>query len=283
MPSLNSEPLAHAPQSHKIIVAINDGVIEEIAEFKTAPCLQPDDFHLYPDKEHLLSLNIFCRALKAANYKFTLELISVPNIERGKWLINKGKAHVLLHLVKKKTIADASVDGIVYSEVVRNDDSKVSAFFTSVNNHTALAATSLADIQKLTAAVPHRWPWQHKKLKRLNIIYHPLQYQQLAKFIKSQRADIVLLDMKGKSPTERILFGINLKATGQIYFVESKAVRFALSKNIRGADKLVSALSVGLKKLKVLGVIDEVFAGVAIDKTHLNGWTKVSIPPLKSQ
>ncbi len=279
MLSVNSEPLATAAQSHRIIVAINDGIIEELASLKVDPCLRPDDFHVYPSKDHLLSLNVLCRALKAGNYKFTLDLLSVPNVERGKWLVDKGKAHVLLHLVKKKPMYNSSVDGIVYSEVVRNDELNVSAFFTSVNNQAALAATSLADLQELKAVVPHRWTWQQKQLDGLNIIYYPLQYQQLAKFIKSQRADIVLLDMKGKTPTEKTLFGINLKATGKTYFVESKAVRFALSKNIKGSDKLMSALSVGLKKLKVSGVIDEMFSGLALDKTHLNGWTKVSIPP----
>ena len=162
--SVNSETLENSSQSYEIIVALNNAVISEIAEYKTDPCLQPDDFHLYPHRKHLLSLNIFCRALKAANYKFTLKIIPSPNITRGKWLINEGRAHVLLHLLQRENKNKASVDGIVYSDVVRNDDSRLSAFFTSVNNHTALAANSLADIQKLKAAVPHKWAWQQKSL-----------------------------------------------------------------------------------------------------------------------
>ena len=51
--SVNSETLVHASQSDEIIVALNDAVISEIAAFKTDPCLQPDDFHLYPDRKHL--------------------------------------------------------------------------------------------------------------------------------------------------------------------------------------------------------------------------------------
>jgi hypothetical protein len=89
--------------------------------------------------------------------------------------------------------------------------------------------------------------------------------------------------MKGDNPTEKTMFGISLKATGKIYFVESKAVRFALSKNIEGSDKLMFALSAGLKKLKVTGIIDEVFAGMAPDTNQLKGWKKISLPPKKSQ
>ncbi len=281
--SVNSETLVHASQSDEIIVALNDAVISEIAAFKTDPCLQPDDFHLYPDRKHLLSLNIFCRALQAANYKFTLKILPVPNVTRGKWFINEGKAHVLLHLLQEKTIKDASVAGITYSDVVRNDHSRYSAFFTSVDNHTALAASSLADIQKLKAAIPHKWIWQQQQLDRLKINYHPLLYQLIFKFIENHRADIVLLDMKGKNPTERTLFGVKLKATGQIYFVGSKAERFALSKNIKGADKLMNALSIGLKKLKTTGVIDEVFSGIAIDRSQFDGWKKISFGPNKIQ
>ncbi len=281
--SVKSETLAHASQSHEIIVAINTAVINKIATLKTDPCLQPDDFHLYSDKKHLLSLNIFCRALTAANYKFHLKMFPSPNTKRGKWIINDGKAHVFLHLLQKKTTNDTSVDGIVYSDVVRINDSRLSAFFTSVDNHAALAANSFADIQKLKAAVPLEWLWQQSWLDRLEISYHSLLYKNLFKFIESQRADIVLLDMNGKSPTERTLLGVNLKATGQVYFVGNKAERFALSKNIKGADKLMSALLVGLKKLKASGVIDEVFSGLIIDESQLDGWQKISHPPRNNQ
>ena len=277
VPSVISETLDHSSQNHEIIVALNNAVISEIAEYKTDPCLQPDDYHLYSDSKHLLSLNNFCRALKAANYKFALKIISSPNVTRGKWLVNEERAHVLLHLMQRKTINSTSVDGIVYSDVVRNDDSRLSAFFTSVNNHTALAANSLADIQKLKAAVPHKWAWQQKRLDSLKINYDAILYRHLFKSIDNQRADIVLLDMKGKNPTERTLLGVKLKATGKIYFVGSKAERFALSKNIKGADKLIRALSVGLKKLKTSGVIDDIFSGLSLDKSQLNGWKRISL------
>ncbi len=281
--SVKSETPPQKTQSHEIIIALSEGTINEIAAFKTDPCLQPDDYHLYPGRKHLLSFNLFCRALTAANYKFTFKISTSPNVKRGKWLVNTGKAHVLLHLVQKKNTNNTSVDGIVYSDVVINDNYRLSAFFTSINNHTALAANSLADIQKLKAAVPLQWPWQQKWLEKLEINYHPLLYKNLFDFIEHQRADVVLLDMKGKNPTERTLLGVKLKATGKVYFSGNKAERFALSKNIEGADELMNALSVGLKKLKASGVTNEMFSGLILDDKQLNGWQKISHPPRKNQ
>jgi len=283
VPSVQSETLAHASQSHEIIVALDTRVINTIAAVKTDPCLQPDDFHLYSEKKHLLSLNIFCRALKAVNYKFTLKYFPSPNVARGKRLLHEGKAHVFLHLLQRKPLKNTSVDGIVYSDVVRNDNYRLSAFFASINNHKALAANSLTDLQQLKAAVALEWPWQHKWLDRLGINYYPLLYRNIFEFIESQRADIILLDMKGKNPTEITLFGVKLKATGKIYFVGNKAERFALSKKIKGADKLLSALSEGLKKLKTLGVIDKVFSGLSLEKSQLNSWQKRPHPTRTNQ
>jgi len=279
--SVKSATLPQKSQNHEIIIALSEGTINEIAAFKTDPCLQPDDYHLYPSRKHLLSFNLFCRALTAANYKFTFKISSSPNVKRGKWLVNTGKAHVLLHLVQKKNTNNTSVNGISYSDVVLNDNYRLSAFFTSINNHNALAARSLADIQKLKAAVPLQWPWQQKWLKRLEITYHPLLYKNLFEFIKHQRADVVLLDMKGKKPTERTLLGVKLKATGKVYFSGNRAERFALSKNMEGADELLRALTVGLKKLKASGVIDELFTGLVLDESILKGWQKIPHPPRK--
>jgi hypothetical protein len=269
--SVNSETLSHASPTHEIIVAVNVDVIKEIAEFKTGSCLQPDDFLLYSGKKHLLTLNIFCRALTAANYDFTLKIISVPNVTRAKWMISKGEAHVFMHLLKKKHF-----DSVVYSDVVKRDEKRLSAFFTTMHNHTALAAQSLSDIQKLKAAVPQRWPWQHKKLEKLKVNYHKVLYKHIFEFIEKQRADVILLDMKGKNPTERTLFGVKLKATGQIYFTgKQNSEHFLLSKNIKGADEFITALNSGLKKLNESGVIDKVFAGLAIDESQLVGWKKI--------
>jgi len=278
VPSVKSETLAHGSQNHEIIVALDTRVISTITALKTDPCLQPDDFHLYSEKKHLLSLNIFCRALKAVNYEFSLKFSPSPNVARGKKLLHEGKAHVLLHLLQRKPLKNTSVDGIVYSDVVRNDNYRLSAFFASMNNHKALAANSLADLQKLKAAVALEWPWQQKWLDTLGIDYYPLLYRNIFQFIESQRADIILLDMKGETPTEITLFGVKLKATGKTYFVGNKAERFALSKKIKGADKLLSALSEGLKKLKTSGVIDKLFSGLNLEKSQLNSWQKILHP-----
>ncbi len=271
VPYVNSEVIPHVPQSHEIVVALNSEVINEMAELKTDPCLQSEDFLLYSGKKHLLTLNIFCRALTAANYDFTLKILPVPNATRANWMVKKGEAHVFMHLLKKKHFKD-----IVYSEVVRKDEKRLSAFFTSINNHTALSAKSLSDIQKLKAAVPQRWSWQHKKLEKLKVNYYEILYKHLFEFIDKQRADVVLLDMKGKKPTERTLLGVKLKATGQIYFVgKPNSEHFLLSKNIKGADGFITALNLGLKKLNESGVIDKVFAELTIDESQLAGWEKI--------
>jgi len=85
-----------------------------------------------------------------------------------------------------------------------------------------------------------------KKLQKLKVNYHELPYKYLFEFIDSQRADVVLLDMKGKKPTERTLVGVKLKATGQIYFVgNNNAQYFAMSKNLKGTNQVLQALYEG--------------------------------------
>jgi len=271
-------PFTSEKKLHNVYIIINQSVLDEIAKVNSKPCQQPDDFHLYADKKHMLSLNVFCRALKAANYPFKLTIIESPNVKRGKALLSEGEAHALIHLIPQKDNLQ-SRDGLIYSDVVIEDKERLSAFFTTVNNKKALAATSFEDLQNLEAAVANTWPWQHTWLDTLGISYQKLQYKNLFKFIELKRADIVLLDMKGKTPTTREMLGVELVAVGQTYFVGDKIEHFALSANKEGSVQLSAALSLGLSKLKADGVIDKLFAGTKLNKSSLKGWKSIPHPP----
>ena len=271
-------PFTSEKKQHNVSIVINQSVLNEMAKVNSEPCQQPDDFHLYADKKHLLSLNVFCRALISANYPFKLTIIASPNVKRGKALLSEGKAHALIHLVPQKDNLQNG-EHLIYSDVVINDKERLSAFFTTLNNKKALAATSFEDLQNLKAAVATTWPWQQRWLDTLGISYQKLLYKNLFKFIQVKRADIVLLDMKGETPTTREMLGVELVAVGQTYFVGDKIEHFVLSSNIEGSQQLVTALSLGLSKLKADGVIDKLFAGTKLNKIPLKGWKSIPHPP----
>lgn len=263
---------AYTP-TNKISIAIHSSVFKNLKQVKGHPCFKPNEYQGYAQKKDLLALNLLCRSLRAANYKFDIEFVEVPNVPRGELLLATSKVHLLLHLRNRPD--DFSHLDYFFSLPFLEDFEDFRAFFTSQTNKEALKANSLNDLTKLQAVA--NWDWQKEILEKLNIQYQHAKYRDVASFINKSRADIVLLHLVGKQPLQKRFRKMRLRATGSVYLSRKINYSLPLAYNMPGIQEFNQALSSGLSLMRENGTIERLFAGFIVDPDKLKGWKRIEL------
>jgi len=274
--------------AQQVNIAVNINLLNIINKQKLEPCKENTSYLPLQINEGALELFILCQAFYQAKIDFVPHFIKVPNKRRAIWSVKQGVADVSSDFVRfdgnlKKLLSQNQMS---ISQPVHNKRALYYAFYTSPNNKKAKQVSSLEKLSQLKAAVPSTWVHQVNLLDKLQMKAEFVQYNNIAKFIDAQRADITLMELKGDKDrmNNRAMSGFPMVVAGKFYSrTTPESEHYVFSNKKPETKELVQAFNRGLLLLAENNLIEKAFEKMYPDLSVLKEWQDITPKPTQAK
>lgn len=256
-----------------IDIYIRDDVFNDYQRFiGDRNVLSVDDFSGQSIRRDVVDMIIAQQALALGGFKHKFIFYPGKINFRNTKMMQSGK---LLLSFDSYWLTDAQAlnSSLYISDPVIRNGEYIAGFYTSKNNQKALATTTLADFSQLTAVSTPRWKtdWQTLKSLPLKELIEENEWLSMARMVDKGWIDFIIMPFNSTPDQSFTLEKIHLVPIPKMALLLKDSRHFVISKKHPKANATLTAINLGLQKLRAKGAIVKAYteAGFFVDRKGL--------------
>lgn len=228
------------------------------------------DFSTEQIDRFLVDIFITCRAFEQEGIKLTINLVSFPNNQRARTMVEAGTIDTLTTSIWLSDIDSRTL--YTSDEVVKRGQFEKGIYF--LEDHPILSLPlSEVDLTQYIAVTKKDWQYDWEIINNLTPKVHDLRHlPSIVLIIKSKRADFMLNSFPSSVTLDYTRQEVTLKPVRGIKVVIHDSRHFIVSKRSEKGEAYFKILNSGLKKLRTQGAITEIYKASGFINQEAQDW-----------
>ena len=259
--------------SENVDVFVKDDVYVDYLKFvNNRDVLTIDNFDGESIRRDVVDIILAQQALAIGGFEHTFSLYPGRVNFRNTKMMQSGQ---LLMSFDSYWLNDANklTDSLYISLPVIRNGEYLAGIYTSHKNTKTLAIKTLADFQHLTAVSTPLWrtDWQTLERLQLKALIQENEWLSMARMVHKNWVDFILMPFNSTPDKSFTLKNISLIPVPNMAVLLKDSRHFVIGKKHPKSKEAISAMNIGLGKLRALGRINKAYteAKVFIDRTNL--------------
>ncbi len=264
----------------RFVVAVPTDVLEDCRKFLRGRDPQSvTDFGGPFTRRDVVEVVLLQQALRRGGWNQRVELEALPNVARILREIEWAHAACSGTSFWREDIPAASTS-FYFSDATVEMGQFEAGLYTVATNQRAMAAQSLADVQRLTALSNRGWIVDWRTLEQLGVVHlqHVGQWPAMPKMVAGGRADFLLAPFQASADLSLTVDAIRLVPIPKLKIGLRGTRHFLVSRRHAGAAALLDGLNAGLSTLRQKGVIRQAYEQSGFFNPRVAQWTTLRAP-----